>query len=55
MEWTQNVTGEGYLEEARSHLATWIPDGNHSLVAMSEKYLKDGLAKKKKKKKKPED
>ena len=48
MEWTQNVTGTGYLEEAKSHLATCIPDGNHSLVVMSEKYFTmNGLALKK--------
>lgn len=48
--WTQNVIGTGYLEEARSHLATCIPNGNHSLVVMSEKYFTmDGLALKKKK------
>lgn len=48
MKWTQNVTGTGYLEEAKSHLATCIPDGNHSLVAMSEKYFTmNGLALKK--------
>ena len=48
MERTQNVTGTGYLEEAKSHLATCIPDGNHSLVVMSEKYFTmNGLALKK--------